>query len=67
MAGKNEMSIEILPDGQLRIETGDMQGVNHRSADEFLKELQRLMGGDVSTKKAPHAHGHNHSHERLKQ
>lgn len=61
--GHNEMTIRVLEDGTLRIETGDMGGVAHKQADDFLKEVQRLMGGQVEVTKSKDAHHHHHGHD----
>lgn len=63
MLGKGEMDIRILEDGTVRAETGDMGGVTHQQADNFLKELARLMGGDVDVGKVKQGHVHVHEHE----
>lgn len=60
-----QMSVTILDDGTVRMETGDMGGVTHKAADDFLKEVQRLLGGAVevkSTKGQAHHHHHDHEH-----
>lgn len=65
MPGKGEIEIEILPNGDLKIETGDMAGAAHKSADEFLADVLALMGGNeerVSLNKHKHGH-HHHDHE----
>jgi hypothetical protein len=36
------MKIEILADGTIKIETDGISQVNHRSADEFLDEIEEL-------------------------
>lgn len=59
---KNEMDIQILPDGRLRVETNDWSGPAHVAADKFLKLVGELMGGEVTTEKVKHSHVHNHSH-----
>lgn len=65
MPGKGEIEIEILPDGELKIETGDMAGAAHKSADEFLAEVLALVGGEETrTSLNKHKHGHHvHDHE----
>lgn len=62
MAGKGEIDVTILDDGTVKSETGDMSGALHQTADNFLKELARLMGGAVAETKAKHAHTHSHTH-----
>lgn len=68
--GKGQMGVQVLADGVIRVETGDMGGVAHKAADDFLKELARLMGGDVEVKQVQgvrhthaHDHGDHHHHE----
>ena len=61
---KGQIEVEVLEDGRLVVNTGDMSGPNHKAADEFLKLLQTLMGGEVETEKTKHAHGHHaHTHD----
>lgn len=61
--GKGQFLIEILADGRVRIETGDMGGVHHKSADELLKGLEGLLGGPVTQEPVKHAHHHGHAHD----
>lgn len=63
MLGKNQIKIQIEPDGTLKVETGDMGGVNHQSADQLLQELARLMGGAVVSGKVETGHHHHHHHD----
>jgi hypothetical protein len=58
---KGEIDVQILDDGRLRIETGDMGGVAHKAADDFLKFCEQMMGGAVERAKAEHAHQHHHA------
>ena len=73
----NEIHYEILADGTITIETGDLSGPNHISADKLLKNLFELAGGEVKSRKRTrlevghdlsntlheHTHdGHQHSH-----
>lgn len=67
--GKNQMTVEVLEDGTIKVTTGDMSGVDHKRADDFLKMMATLAGGTVKVDKAKHgkhhhhAHGHDHDHE----
>lgn len=68
MTAKAKFDLTILPDGAIRLDTGDMSGPHHASADEFFKIVNALMGGQVDVKrkgKGVHAHadGTVHSHE----
>jgi hypothetical protein len=70
-----EFTIEVLEGGAIRIETGDLGGIHHASADDFIKTLEKLAGGEVEVKKKAkslkqkqhkhvhvHDHGHDHGH-----
>jgi hypothetical protein len=63
----DRIKIEILEDGTLSIETEGISTKNHMSADEFLKAIEKLSGGERTTKHkekhATHTHGtliHSH-------
>lgn len=60
----DEMEIEILEDGTIKLTTGVVGPANHRNADELLVFLAKLMGGDrkVARRKEAHAHSHGHGH-----
>jgi hypothetical protein len=60
--GKGEMTIEILEDGTIKVQTNDMSGPAHKAADDFLSMIGRLAGGEVTEEKIGHAHQHQHSH-----
>ena len=59
---RNQITVEILPDGRIKIDTGDMSGPTHTSADNFLKSVERLMGGEVEVQKRRESHTHHHTH-----
>jgi hypothetical protein len=65
--GKGKMTAEVLPDGRVKSQTGDLSGANHQSADGFLKYLAQLMGGAVEEQRLAHGHQHQHDHDHLKQ
>ncbi len=51
---------EILPDGTVKITTGNLEGSNHKSADNFVNELALDLGGEVErAKRGSHGHSHN--------
>lgn len=73
----DNIQFEILEDGTISITTDQISGPNHHSADELLKQLGELLGGEVIIKKRDkfhvhadlsgslreHTHdGHTHSH-----
>ena len=54
----DKMKITILEDGEIKIETEGVSQANHCSADELLKMIEKLAGGERQTiKKRP---GHVH-------
>lgn len=61
--GKQDaIEIEILEDGTIRSTTDPISGANHANAEQFLKYVGTLAGGDTTIKKkAGHTH-HHHSH-----
>lgn len=66
MNDKGLILVEILPDGRIKVDTGDLSGPSHRVADDFLKTIENVCGGEVTRKKKPghkHTHSHEHSHE----
>jgi hypothetical protein len=52
------LKITILDDGTIKVETDQISQANHRSADELVKLLGTLMGGDVTIDQ--HRPGHVH-------
>jgi len=55
------MNIEILEDGTISVSTDKISDTNHVSADEFLKEVEKLAGGTRTTAKRKN-HYHTHVH-----
>jgi hypothetical protein len=51
----------ILPDGTIKWMTGKVSAANHSSADAFLREVGRLLGGETTIERrhsAAHAGQH---------
>jgi len=58
----DKMSITILPDGTIKIETNKISGPNHLSAEKFVKAVNELAGGDTTaTRKVVAMHNHEHN------
>lgn len=65
---RNCFTMEVLEDGRIKVtQEGGFDGAKHMSADEFLKYLNELAGGEAETKKRPQSlnpqaqqHGHHH-------
>jgi hypothetical protein len=70
MPGFDELEIEILPDGTIKVQTDKVSAANHVNAEAFLKFMAELAGGkSTRTRRGHHhhAHGeHTHTHEEEK-
>ncbi len=58
----DQIQIEILPDGTVKVTTDSVSAPNHLSAEQFLREMSRMLGGDVSKVKRSQVHQHTHHH-----
>ena len=61
------INVEIAEDGTLAITTDQVSAANHRNADEALKMLMELMGGEVTETKRKATHSHQSAHNRARQ
>lgn len=64
------LEYEILPDGRIKFTTSKISQPNHASADEFLRMVRRLSGGEsvrVRRTDVDHAHQHVHQHDKQEQ
>ena len=60
---KNQFKIEILEDGTISVDSDSFDPTVHKSADEFVRYLGEMMGGQVVVKeKRTHAKSHTHTH-----
>lgn len=56
MLKKDEMSIEILEDGTIRIEAvGAISAPNHMQAEQLLRNVHDMTGGNVRVEHKNHA------------
>jgi hypothetical protein len=44
------IKIEILADGTIKVETDKISGPNHLNATQFLAEMSKLAGGEITIK-----------------
>lgn len=62
----DKIKISVLEDGSIKIETDKVSMPNHTNAENFLKEMFKLAGGNLA-KKAKHAFAHvsgkTHQHQ----
>jgi hypothetical protein len=64
MSKPNQIDVEILPDGRVKLSAGKIGAVDHASADEFVKFLEQKLGGPVQRGKAHQTDMHTHSHQK---
>lgn len=62
-----EIRIKVLDDGKISVETDDLSGENHVSADQLMKMFDQMLGMPIEVKKKDkglhhHHHGHSHQH-----
>lgn len=58
---KNQFNIEILEDGTISVDSDSFDPTVHKSADDFVRYLGEMMGGQVTVKeKRSHAKTHIH-------
>ena len=50
----DKMTVEILDDGQVKIQTSDISQKNHMSADELLEMVEDMVGGVRETTPVEH-------------
>lgn len=58
----DDIQIEILPDGRIKVTTGAIGATNHTTADRLLRDIVQLAGGEVETVKSREGHHHTHTH-----
>lgn len=61
----DELTIEILSDGTIKTTTDAVSAANHDNAEQFLRSMARLAGGETTREKRTdvnRTHHHQHSH-----
>jgi hypothetical protein len=62
------LTIEILEDGTIKTTSDAVSTANHESAEQFLKGMERLAGGETTREARKDVkHGHVHSLAQNKQ
>ena len=61
----DNLSIEILEDGTIKSTSDAVSSPNHSNAEQFLKYMATLAGGETTSerRKDVQAHTHTHDHE----
>lgn len=62
MQNTDTMQIEVLPDGTIKTTTDGVSGANHANAEEFLRFVARMAGGESTRTRRTDVHAHTHSH-----
>ena len=60
----DRMTVEILDDGQIKIQTSDISEKNHMSADELLEMIEDCAGGSRTTTPVEHEFWKNRAVQR---
>ncbi len=67
MQTADQITVTVLPDGRIRVDTDSLEGPNHTSAEQLLKLLSQLAGGETTvTRKRPttiRTSQHTHAHQ----
>lgn len=48
---KDDIIIDVLPDGSVKITTSGISAPNHMSADQLLREIEGVLGGETKKEK----------------
>lgn len=62
MFNLDTLNIEILEDGTIKTTTDAVSGANHANAEQFLKYMATLAGGETDRQRRADAHHHHHHH-----
>lgn len=62
MLKQDSLTIEILPDGTIKTTSDAVSGANHSNAEQFLRLMATLAGGETTRVKRKDVHSHSHSH-----
>jgi hypothetical protein len=66
----DKLVIEILEDGTIKTTTDDIAAANHDNAEQFLRAMARLTGGETTRRRRTDAktrHVHSHSPYHIQQ
>lgn len=59
---QDEIQIELLDDGRIKVTTDQVSMPNHASAEAFLRLMEELSGGEQKRVRKSGAHHHHHGH-----
>ena len=67
MFGKSDdIQIEIMEDGTIKSSTYPISGANHANAEQFLRLMATMAGGETTRQRKAGHHHHHHQHEHAK-
>lgn len=58
----DKITIEILADGTLKLETDEVSLANHTNAENLVREMSKACGGPAAIRHKHGKAGHGHSH-----
>ncbi|MDE2106355.1 MAG: hypothetical protein KGL39_54570 [Patescibacteria group bacterium] len=58
----DEIDVEVLADGSLKITTDRISGPNHLSAEKLLRDLEEIAATPAQKVRRGRTHTHNHKH-----
>lgn len=58
---ENDLQIEFLPDGRVKITTGSFSGPIHTTAEGLVKYIETLCGGSTTRERVANHHHHDHA------
>ena len=61
----NGFKVTILPDGRVKVEAGSFSGPLHTTAEKFLADMLRMLGGDVTYEGGAHSHHHGDGQDHI--
>ena len=56
----DKIEIEILPDGTLKMTTDKISAPNHGNFEALIREINAMMGGEVTSKQRHGTTAHSH-------
>ena len=62
---RNEITIEFLDDGRVKVKTGAFDAATHRNADSLVNGILAGLGGEVERERNKDEHEHTHEQEHV--
>jgi hypothetical protein len=62
---RNEIKLHIEADGQISVSSDDFDEELHLSAEKFIKETFKALGGTVKVEHKDPLHAHTHIHDHI--